>query len=166
MFSSPTGSPGWGAGWGFDQGLWLRQRDTQGSCLPPLSAYTIDCTRLFHFPCFLQNHLTGVVLISDVGFLSGLLRFALLTSTAQDYLPKSKQNGLTLLGRGCREAVWVTLGSVLGGSAGEETYMCDRRLTLTHGHGKIHPCYVGVDSCGTDPNDPVYKLHGCTRVLV
>lgn len=38
----------------------------------------------------------GGVLISEVRFSSRLLRFALLTSTAQDYLPKSKQNGLTL----------------------------------------------------------------------
>lgn len=38
----------------------------------------------------------GGVLISEARFSSGLLRFALLTSAAQDYLPESKQNGLTL----------------------------------------------------------------------
>lgn len=56
-------------------------------------------------PGFLQNHLTGGVLISDVRFSSGLLRFALLTSTAQDYLPKSKQNGLTLR----RKRLWAAV---------------------------------------------------------
>lgn len=118
--------------------------------LPSLLTQLI-ALRFFHCPCFLQNHPTGGVLTSGVRFLSGLLRFALLTSAAQDYLPKSKQKGLTLLGKRLGEAGWVTHWSLLCGSAGEaksfETFIHDHRLTLTHGHGKIHPTYVGVDNC-------------------
>lgn len=61
--------------------------------LPPsLSALGIDCIPFLPLSLFSPKPPDGVVLTSEVGFLSGLLPFALLTSTAQDYLPKSKQN--------------------------------------------------------------------------
>lgn len=84
--------------------------------------------RFFHFPCSLQNHLTGVVLPSEVGFLSGLLRFALLTSTAQDYLPKSKQNMALLVS-----------GEISGGRLGYPG-VCAR----VGQHGSLDPWHFDV----------------------
>lgn len=69
-----------------------RAGGTRGSCPPSCSH---NRTPFFHLPCSLHNHLTGGVLLSEARF-SGLLRFALLAPAAQDYLPKSKQKGLTL----------------------------------------------------------------------
>lgn len=40
----PLAAKAEGAGWGANHGLWLRQRGTQDSCLPSLSAHTSDCT--------------------------------------------------------------------------------------------------------------------------
>jgi hypothetical protein len=88
-----TGTQAKRTGWGVNHVLWLRSTAPR---IPDPPLWSHKCTPFFHLPCFLQNHLTGDVLISEVRCSSWLLRFALLTSTAQDYLPKSKQNGLTL----------------------------------------------------------------------
>lgn len=96
-FSSPTGSQGRGGWVGADHALWLRQQGTQDSCLPPLSAHTTDYTPCLPLSLFSPEPPDRGCPDFGVRFLSGLLRFALLTSAAQDYLPKSKQNGLTPL---------------------------------------------------------------------
>lgn len=44
--------------------------------------------------------------------------------------------------------------------------MSDHRLTLTHGHGEIHPSHEGVQNGSTDPKNTVYRLGVCTCVPV
>lgn len=61
------------------------------------SAHTTDCTPCLPLSLFSPEPPDRGCPDFGVRFLSGLLRFALLTSAAQDYLPKSKQNGLTPL---------------------------------------------------------------------
>lgn len=58
---------------------------------PCLGDSQICSSKFLAFP----KHFPAAVLSADVCFSSRPLRFARLTSTAQDYLPKSKQNGLT-----------------------------------------------------------------------
>lgn len=106
---------------------WTMSRGLSGGTCPPLCTH--NCTPFFHLPCFLQNHLIGGVLISEVRFSSWLLRFALLTSTAQDYLPKSKQNGLTLsrkrrLGRLHYQQICAHVGSAGAGWALQSFSVC------------------------------------------
>lgn len=101
-----TGSQGWArAWWAVSRVLWLK-RAAPGTPAPH-SAPTI-ARHSSTFLVFSKNHLIGGVLISEVRVSSWLLRFALLTSTAQDYLPKSKQNGLTLSRKCCRQAALST----------------------------------------------------------
>lgn len=129
-----------------------------------------QCTPFFHLPCFLQNHLIGGVLISEVRFSSGLLRFALLTSTAQDYLPKSKQNGLTLsrkrrLGRLHYQQICAHAGSVGGGWA-LQSFSARPRTDPHSWPQKIHPSYLGVDEYGTVSKNTVYKIRVYVYIFI